>query len=322
MKKITAIVPVYNTKDEYLKACIQSLVKQSYKNSQIILIDDGSNIYTRCLCDELAKCDDRIEVIHQANAGPSIARNTGLRRANGNFLTFVDSDDWLMPETWEKVIETMEQRNADCAVFGWTCIKEREAQISKVVDEITLISAKDALCQIAGDNEACGGGYPWNKIWNADVLRSQNAGQLPLFDTKLFAYEDKEWILRALRGLNSVVLLPESFYKYRFVSTSLTNASERWEKRQYNAYLAYNQILDELAQTDQEAWRNAANFYFYFCATDLYNQCRHPSWYGGWKRCRRTKKSLFYICQQVPLKYLDSWKKRCAWIIMQIWGRI
>ena len=152
MKKITAIVPVYNTKEEYLKACIQSLVKQSYKNSQIILIDDGSNIHTRCLCDELAKYDDRIEVIHQANAGPSIARNTGLKRATGNFLTFVDSDDWLMPETWEKVIETMEQRNADCAVFGWTCIKEREAQINKVVDEIILISAKDALCQIAGDN--------------------------------------------------------------------------------------------------------------------------------------------------------------------------
>ena len=321
-KQITAVVPIYNTPENFLRACVESMLAQSYKNSQILLVDDGSDEETHRLCNELAQSDSRVEVIHQENAGPSIARNTGLKNVKGDYLTFVDSDDTLQPDTWKKVIAEMEASEADCAVFGWINNESGQPLPKKVSEEKCVMRAEDVLCRIAADNDACGGGYPWNKVWRVDTIRSSNDGMIPLFDEKLFIYEDKEWILRVLHGLRTVVLLPDVFYDYRFVSTSLTNAAASWERRQYNAYEAYDQILEYLSNESQAAWRGAVNFYFYFCATALYNQCRHPSWYGGWQRCRRTKKSLYKLCRKISMKDLDSYKKKLLWLLMQIWGLI
>ena len=97
---ISAIIPVYNTPSEFLKQCVESLTGQTYTDSEILIIDDGSKPETAELCDSLALQDSRIRVIHQENKGPSIARNTGLKHVRGEFITFVDSDDSLKPNAW------------------------------------------------------------------------------------------------------------------------------------------------------------------------------------------------------------------------------
>ena len=99
---ISIIVPVYNTK-EYLPKCVQSLVEQTYRNLEILLVDDGSTDETGALCDKLALTDDRIRVIHKENGGSSSARNVGISQAAGSFLGFVDSDDYVDADMYERL---------------------------------------------------------------------------------------------------------------------------------------------------------------------------------------------------------------------------
>lgn len=106
---ISVIVPVYNTK-EYLPRCVTSIIQQTYKNLEIILVDDGSTDGTDCLCEKLAQKDQRICVFHKANGGSSSARNFGLKKASGTYVAFVDSDDYIEPDMYERLMN---------AVFTW-----------------------------------------------------------------------------------------------------------------------------------------------------------------------------------------------------------
>lgn len=316
--KITAIVPVYNTPAEFLRVCIESMLGQSYKNSQIILVDDGSREETAQICDEFSKKDTRVQVLHQANAGPSIARNNGLQLASGTYLTFVDSDDTLLPDAWQRIVLLMEEKQADCAVFGWLDNESGSPQKRCVSDQLMCLDASEAVFRIASDNNACGGGYPWNKVWRIDALRAAD-GTLPLFDTNLFTYEDKEWTLRALEKTSTLLLLPDILYDYRFVPSSLTKSEESWKRRQYNAYEAYDKIIKYLKVRNPKAWRGAINFYFDFCANDLKVQCKDlRSW--GWERCNRTRKCLARLCSQLNCEDLDGRRKKCIWALMRILG--
>lgn len=318
---ISAVVPVYNTPALLLRSCVESMLSQSYADSEILLVDDGSGEETRLICDALARENARVTVLHQKNAGPSEARNNGLRHAKGTYLTFVDSDDTVLPGTWQTAVDAMEANQADCAVFGWLDNEQGHPVKKPVAEKLTLMDSPEAVCCIASDNFACGGGYPWNKMWRAAAVRANNAGELPLFDTKLFTYEDKDWILRALDGLGLVVLMPWIGYDYRYVAASLTKSEDSWKKRQYNAYDAYDKILDYLQPKNSRAYRGAANFYFDFCVTDLYNQYRHPSWVG-WERCRKTKKCAVRLCRRLHWRELMGCKRRLCWAFLKVWGMI
>ena len=121
MKKISVIVPVYNV-EKYLKRCINSILNQSYKELEILLIDDGSTDLSSVFCDQYADEDNRIKVIHKENEGVSSARNCGLEMATGQYITFVDSDDYIELNMYEKMMEIAEKY--DCDVIMCDCIKE------------------------------------------------------------------------------------------------------------------------------------------------------------------------------------------------------
>lgn len=317
---ISAIIPVYNTPREYLDACIESLAAQTYTNTEIILIDDGSRDETAVQCDELASKYDAVCVIHQENKGPSIARSVGLRHAHGDYLTFVDSDDTLKPNAWENCVKKMEASGVDCLVFGWIDNASGHPQDHQVTLSDSLYSAEAATIEIAADNEACGGGFPWNKVFRVKPIREANGGEIPEFDETLFTYEDKEWILRILQSIKTVLLIPDVYYDYRFVQTSLTNSADRWYQRQYNAYEAYERILSLLKGKNPEAYSRALNFYFGFAAVDMYNQYRHPKDYGGLARGRKTKHWLYGLCKRTPLSSLRGYKRKLVWIVLRIVG--
>lgn len=318
--KISAIIPVYNTKDEFLLSCVNSVIAQTYKNFELIIVDDGSKKETAELCDKIAGMDSRIRVIHQENAGPSIARNTGIQHVRGEYLTFIDSDDTIAIDTWEKSLEKMNATKADCLVFGWYDNSKGYPEKISVSQDDVCISSEEAVVLIASDNDACGGGYPWNKIWDTSSIRANNNNSIPLFDTELFAYEDKEWILRLLEKLDLIMLIPDAFYDYRFVQSSLTNNADSWYRRQYNAYLAYDKILDLFKDKNHKAYCGALNFYFYFGFMDLYDQVKHPSWFGGISRVRKTKKCMYVLCKKTKISDLFGFKRKALWLIMHIWG--
>ena len=122
MALISVIIPVYNTKP-YLNACLESVVGQTYRELEIILVDDGSTDGSGELCDEWERKDPRIRVIHKANGGQCEARNMGMEIAAGEYIGFVDSDDVISPRMYETLIAAMEQYHADvvqCAMFQFS----------------------------------------------------------------------------------------------------------------------------------------------------------------------------------------------------------
>lgn len=117
-KKISVIIPVYNSK-KYLEACVQSIREQTYRNLEIILVDDGSTDGSSQLCDWLAEQDERILAIHQENGGLSAARNSGLEICTGDYITFVDSDDLLLENFVQILLDAAEQEQADIAISSF-----------------------------------------------------------------------------------------------------------------------------------------------------------------------------------------------------------
>lgn len=113
--KISIIVPVYNAED-YLKKCVDSLISQTYKNLEIILIDDGSTDNSLELCEKYKKIDNRVKVIHKENGGPSETRNLGIKNASGDYITFVDADDYISANMYKNLINSMKKFNSDISV--------------------------------------------------------------------------------------------------------------------------------------------------------------------------------------------------------------
>lgn len=114
---VSIVVPVYNV-EPYLEKCVNSIVNQTYQNIEIILVDDGSTDGSGIKCDEFAQKDKRIIVIHKENGGLSDARNVGIEKATGDYIMFIDSDDWIDADTVECAVQAVKDNNADVAIFG------------------------------------------------------------------------------------------------------------------------------------------------------------------------------------------------------------
>ena len=132
----------------------------------------------------------------------------------------------------------------------------------------------------------CGGGYPWNKIWNAEKIRREY-GNIVKFTDRVYTYEDKLWIIEVLEKMDRIILIPDVLYEYRYLPSSLTQSPEKWEKRQFNAYDAYDIILDKLRGENEKAYRGALKFYFGFNFTDLRNM--YPYRKDDIERFKKTK---------------------------------
>ena len=115
MPIVSVIIPVYNVKP-YLEESLESVINQTYKNLEIIVVDDGSNDGSEKICDEYAPKDDRIKIIHRKNGGLSVARNTGLDNMNGEYIAFLDSDDIYHPAMIQEMLLPLLYNKADCAV--------------------------------------------------------------------------------------------------------------------------------------------------------------------------------------------------------------
>ena len=316
---VSVVVPIYKTPEPFLRACIESIQAQTIQNSEIILVDDGSPDQCGAICDEYAASDSRILVIHQENGGPSKARNHGIAHVRGRYLTFVDADDVLFPKAWEKGIAAMERTNVECAVFGWINNESGQPLERKVTEEERVITALYAMAEIAGDNDACGGGYPWNKIWDVQAIRKAHHGDIPQFDCTLFTYEDKYWILNLLHGLGKVVLLPDIFYNYRFLESSLTKSDDSWYRRQFNAYEAYDKICDYLQPIDKQAYRAGLCKYFRFSFIDMKNMYSWRKTDMEWYR--RTKRSVLKVCKRIRIGDLAKAKHYAAWLFCLLYCR-
>lgn len=145
MAVISVIVPVYKV-EKFLDRCINSIIQQTFTNLEIILVDDGSPDRSGEICDEWKMKDKRIRVIHKENGGLSDARNKGLDVATGDYVAFIDSDDWIDPDMFQLLYDATQKYQADIAECSWRCIYSDESRKKQIIQESILLGTMYLHC--------------------------------------------------------------------------------------------------------------------------------------------------------------------------------
>lgn len=214
--KISVIVPVYNS-DKYLKRCIHSIKFQTFKDWELILINDGSTDKSGCICDFYAKQDKRIKVIHKSNSGVSSARNIGIEKSKGEYITFVDSDDWIESDFFEKIVKEMEKMNVPVLISGY--LKDN--------GNITINRFKGKYKEIIDINKAQKEFFLCNKFSWAIYAKFYKREILDKirFDSRFKIGEDMLFFWQVLNRVKKIGYLP--LYKYHYdISASKTMTSD------------------------------------------------------------------------------------------------
>ena len=208
MDKISIIIPVYNV-ETYIHKCIGSVLAQTYRNIEVILVDDGSPDNSGIICDEYAKKDKRVSVIHKKNGGLSDARNAGIDAATGDYIVFVDSDDYIAPDMIEKLYETQKRNNADITVCGYRWVDKEGKNLKSFHMNSMVCSGREIL------NE-----YLVNNIneWLVLVVACNKLFKRSLFDEIRFPYgklhEDSFVVHELLYTANTVAVIEDECYFY------------------------------------------------------------------------------------------------------------
>ena len=205
---ISVVIPVFNV-EAYLDKCMASVVQQSYKELEIIVVDDGSTDNSPQICDNWSVKDGRVHVIHKENGGLSDARNAGLSVATGSYISFVDSDDWLKPQFIETLMRTLKENNADIVECGVLYVDEQDhvlrkrcCQENKVVK--SKIEALRALVKEDGIYQTV-----WNKLYKRDVLEGI------LFEKGKYN-EDDFWTYQVVDRAEKLVAISDKLSSKKF----------------------------------------------------------------------------------------------------------
>lgn len=225
---LSVVIPVYKV-EPYLRQCLDSIVNQTYKDLEIILVDDGSPDGCGAICDAYAAKDDRIIVIHKENAGLSAARNDGIRRATGEWIAFVDSDDWLAREYYEKMFSALGRKNVDVFCAGGYFLEEDGD--SKIVHHSVdwehadwaydhpQSLLPDVLLQRRDKNHRPGVSLcmPWDKIYRTSFLKEHQL----IYDESIKACEDVLFNFKVFYMASKVGGCACIGYHYRQVPSSI-----------------------------------------------------------------------------------------------------
>ncbi len=211
---ISIIVPVYNV-EQYLDKCVESIVNQTYPNLEIILVDDGSSDSCPALCDKWERSDSRVIVIHKDNGGVSSARNAALEVSSGDYLGFVDSDDYIEPDMYENLIDSIKQNKSDVAVCGFkykdNCFSfKNNAVISSSEAKIMMFNNRDFPSFE---------GYSCNKLYSARIIQ----GNKIRFNEKYLICEDTLFNFSVFDYSDKISLVNCCGYNYQYRSSSASN---------------------------------------------------------------------------------------------------
>lgn len=219
--KISIIVPVYNV-EKYLRRCLDSIVDQTFTDFELLLVDDGSTDQSGKICDEYNEKDARIKVFHKENGGVSTARNLGLDNAIGEYVSFVDSDDWVEPNYCQTLVDNI----GDADIMFFDEIWHYEDGCSPIVSSGSFCSherneiEKKILQMISNEHNHNYFGYTWNKIFKREIIDSNDIR----FVDGLSVSEDEIFTLDYCLNANSMkTLSPSPIYNYMWASMGLTH---------------------------------------------------------------------------------------------------
>lgn len=252
MTDISIIIPIYNIED-YLDECISSLSAQNYDSAEFILVDDGSTDSSGMICDRWAEKDSRIKVLHTRNSGVSEARNAGLKASIGQWIGFVDGDDWLEPNAVEYIMTQLRNYpSADGLCFGFFdhYAGGHSLPKSKYINN-GLVSSDKALESVLLE-----GGYftsVWNKIFKRNIIFGEH--EILRFDPSLSIGEDEKFLMSALAECKNFLLIKQPLYHYRYRENSVLNTNIITNARIESLYLKRS-IADQF-KTKKEIYKTA-----------------------------------------------------------------
>lgn len=213
---VSVIVPVYNTENK-LKKCINSVTNSSYTNLEIIIVDDGSEEKTALLCNQLKQQDKRIKVIHQKNKGVSCARNKGIDIAKGEYITFVDADDYIDEKMIKVLLTNLRKYDADISMCKYNEIyRDKKICINKVSEIIKIQEVPNVLIDFFEKNEI--GWNVWGKMYKREIV-----GTTRFLEGKRTA-EDMYFLYQVLKKTKRLVIKENALYNYVKWDTSTMNS--------------------------------------------------------------------------------------------------
>ena len=246
--KISVIVPIYNV-EKYLRDCIDSILKQTYTNLEIILVDDGSSDKCPKICDEYARVDSRIIVVHKKNGGLSDARNVGLNICTGDYISFIDSDDWVNNNMLETLMDSITNNSSDFSFCGISRMNEDDNSCIELIKygierkETKYAFFKDILVRNHENVSVC------NKLYLASIFQDIRfpVGQL---------YEDAAIICKVMNKIKTVSYTGSVNYYYRCRNGSIMNSG--------NVKLHQKAIMHNIYNIKRYIFNNIPAYYKYY----------------------------------------------------------
>ncbi|MEI2393116.1 glycosyltransferase [Priestia megaterium] len=250
---VSVIVPVYNV-EKYLKRCIESIINQDYKNIELIIVNDGSTDNSERILEDFANVDNRICIINKENGGISSARNVGLRKAKGEFICFVDSDDWIDSSMIAKMLKVCEQEDADIVQCGYREIYENgeRGKIIKLEEKNFIEEEITSIYFSNTDFHA----VMWNKLYKKTIFNKISFVEGKQYEDTMASFEI---ILKSKKIFN----LPDVFYNYYQRENSIMNTA--FTEKKLDALFAGRYVINLCEKQAKEYTDQARILFCYYC---------------------------------------------------------
>ncbi len=300
---VSVIVPVYNVED-YIVRCVDSILNQTYKNLEIILIDDGSTDMSGSLCDSFSEQDNRIRVIHKKNGGLSDARNAGLEVATGDYIGYIDSDDWAELDMFEIMVRECEKYGADVAACRYSSVYG-DYTVNKSTDLILHMTRDEALETYICENvERPIYNSVWSKLFKRELVKDF---RFPVGKKS----EDILYTTRAFCNMNSCVYIDKALYNYVCDREGSIMAAKNGKHMLEDELPFFREGVDYIREHVSEEMGDKA-FYHYCKRVMMYflDYMRQP---GGKiyaealaKLLRREKQEIILVYEEPFVRYGDK----------------
>lgn len=280
---ISVVIPVYNVQD-YLDRCVESIAKQTYENLEVILVDDGSKDGSPKKCDEWAKKDNRITVIHKQNGGVSSARNAGIDKAKGEYISFVDSDDWLESNYFQEMLNILSNNNVEYITCGYKRVYE-DGKIEEFNNDgsTLVIDSSEYIKEVL--NVHPGYGFVHMKLVKKEVLNNIR------FNESLKVGEDALFNTMICEKIEKVAIYNKPLYNYYFNPESVVRKYDAGYVDKY--YKSMEEMKKYLLNKENIDLTYLYNYIAFHIMLICVNYCYHPD-------NKDNMKSLKEVCN-IPL---------------------
>lgn len=313
---ISVIVPVYRV-EKYLPKCIESLVKQTFKDIEIILVDDGSPDSCGKICDMYAEKYEQLVIIHQVNQGVSVARNAGLKIAKGEYIGFVDPDDWVAPEMYESMYGAMKETGTDLVICGYDYYDE-QGQVDESRRYITkkneTITQKEVMYRFSDMPPSIRHGVV-NKLFKKELLKNQN------FKEGLHSSEDVLFLDEYVQKIKNAVIVHQPYYKNLVRQGSATHGGLKIESLA-DSFTAHYQMYADAVKLYPELKNHSLAFLLDVCTLKYIEAKRKIKYLKDEEKKLaelQLKKMKHFIKKNAVKAIFDSeiyWKTRVMYLLL------